>query len=250
MALPQSAGRKWPMIVHRSAARSSRRSTDFPVNTQSRRGNFSAPVFLFHFISVQFPDIDDFIVANLSQCRRTDVTACRHPLRPQMTERHLILQESVLPPSSEWTPRNPGWLMARVSDGVGYWMQPGAGARELAAGDGFIVGHNSNGVLRASQLSPLKLQFFIIQPQHLNGLLAVTEWHQLEVAPNNLSSHVSIFLAAEPTGQKFARLANQSPSDKLPVRCALLQLWANAMADLLPAPLPVAGLENKLRERF
>ena len=162
-----------------------------------------------------------------------------------MTERHLILQESILPPSSEWTSRTHGWLMARVSEGVGYWMQPGVSARELGAGDGFIVGHNSAGVLRASQLAPLKLQFFLIQPQHLNGLLAVTEWHQLEVAPNNLSSHVSLFTAAEPTGQRFARIANQSPCDKLPMRCALLQLWANAMADLLPAPLPPTGIEHK-----
>ena len=95
---------------------------------------------------------------------------------------------------------------------------------------------SSNGVLRASQLDPLKLQFFSVQPQYLNGLLTVAEWHQLEVAPNNLSSHVSIFTAGEPLAQRFTRLAEQTQREGLPVRCGLLQLWANAFAGLLPAP--------------
>ena len=75
--------------------------------------------------------------------------------------------------------------MARVAEGVGYWLQPGAAARQFSPGDCLLATQRSNGVFRASQLGPLKLQFFIVQPQYLNGLLTVTEWHQLEVAPNN-----------------------------------------------------------------
>lgn len=168
-----------------------------------------------------------------------------------MTERHLILQELILAPSAEWIPGHTGWLMARVNEGVGYWLPQQGAARELNAGDGLIVARHSAGALRASQLGALKLQFFIVQPQHLNGLLAVTEWHQLEVAPNNLSSHASIFTANDGIGQRFTRIAHQSSGDKLTMRCALLQLWANAVAGFLPAPLPPSSvMENKLRERF
>ncbi len=94
-----------------------------------------------------------------------------------------ILQELTLPSSAEWLPRCSGWLIARVAEGTGYWLQPKAAHRQLNPGDGLIVIRNTNGVVRASQLGPLKLQLFIVQPQYLNGLLTVAEWHQLEVAP-------------------------------------------------------------------
>ncbi len=51
-----------------------------------------------------------------------------------------------------------------------------------SAGDGFVATEISHLVLRASQLGPLKLQFFCVQPQFLNGLITVTEGHQLERA--------------------------------------------------------------------
>ncbi len=117
--------------------------------------------------------------------------------------------------------------MVRVAEGVGYWLQPGAAARQLSVGDGLLVSNRSNGVLRASQLGPLKLQFFSVQPQYLNGLLTVAEWHQLEVAPDSLTSQVSIFTAGEPLAQRFTRLAEQTHREGLPVRCGLLQLWAD-----------------------
>ena len=140
--------------------------------------------------------------------------------------------------------------MMRVAEGVGYWLQPGAAARQLGVGDGLLTSSNSNGVLRASQLGELKLQFFIIQPQYLNGLLTVAEWHQLEVAPQNPSAQASIFTAAEPLAQRFTRLAELPHQEGLPVRCGLLQLWANAISSLLPVPVSEAADSGKLRERF
>ena len=165
-------------------------------------------------------------------------------------ERHLMLQAMILPPAAEWVPRCPGWLMARVAEGTGYWMQPGAEARQLTVGDGLLVLRNANGVVRASQLGLLKLQFFTVQPQYLNGLLTVTEWHQLEIAPRNPSPPVTLFTAGEPLGQKFARLAEQSHAERLPLRCALLQLWASAVAGWITFPDPVSGGGIRLRDHF
>ncbi|MGH7994581.1 MAG: helix-turn-helix transcriptional regulator, partial [Limisphaerales bacterium] len=165
-------------------------------------------------------------------------------------ERHLILQELVLSPSVEWIPRCQGWLLARVAGGTGYWLQHGAEARQLTVGDGLLALHNANGVVRASQLGPLKLQFFTVQPQFLNGLLTVTEWHQLEVAPRDTSAPVALFTASEPLGQKFTRLAEQSHTERLSMRCALLQLWASAIADRLSPLTPAAHGGNRLRDHF
>ena len=164
-------------------------------------------------------------------------------------ERHLTLQELTLRPSGEWTPQARGWIVARVAEGGGYWMQ-GGNARELNVGDGFIAGFNASALLRSSQLGQLKLQFFTVQPQHLNGVLTVAEWHQFEVASNNPSSNVLIFNAGEPVGQKFSRLAEQSPNDGPSTRCALLQLWVSAVAGLLAAPISESNGGNKLHERF
>jgi AraC-like DNA-binding protein len=165
-------------------------------------------------------------------------------------ERHLVLQELTLSPSAEWFPNCHGWMMARVAEGAGYWLQPGAAHRQLGLGDGLIAIRNTNGIIRASQLNSLKLQLFTVQPQYLNGLLTVAEWQQLEVARHNPLPAISFFTADEPIGQKFMRLADQTQNDRLPMRCALLLLWANAVAGLFPLPVspPIGG--NKLRDHF
>ena len=163
-------------------------------------------------------------------------------------ERHLILQELTLVPSGEWKPSERGWVVARVAEGIGYWLAGGS-ARELNLGDGFIAGVNANTIVRASQLGPLKLQFFTVQPQCLNGLLTMTEWHQLESASENPLTRVLLFAASEPLGQKFARIAAQTPTDGLTMRCTLLQLWTGAVTGLIGASSASVG-GNKLRERF
>jgi AraC-like DNA-binding protein len=167
-----------------------------------------------------------------------------------IVERHLILQELTLPPSTEWHPRCSGWLMARVAEGTGYWLPHGAAHRQLNVGDGLMVIRNADGVVRASELGSLKLQFFTIQLQYLNGLLTVIEWQQLEIAPSQPAPPVSIFTASEPIGQKFMRLADQIYSNRLPMRCALLQLWASAVAGRLSAPVPASASGNKLRDHI
>ena len=166
-------------------------------------------------------------------------------------ERHLIIQELILRPSGEWTPGGQIWTIARVAEGNGYWMQ-GGNARPLNPGDGLVLAPQAGGEgrLRASQLGSLKLEFFTVQPQYLNGLLTVAEWHQLEMVPGQSASPVLLFTAHEPIGQKFAHIANQTRGDGLTMRCALLQLWASALTVMLPVPAAAPAGTNKLRDRF
>jgi hemolysin activation/secretion protein/AraC-like DNA-binding protein len=160
-----------------------------------------------------------------------------------------MLQEVTLRPSGEWTPQLRGWTVARVAEGVGYWLHNG-NACELNSGDGFVVAFNSNGRLRSSQLGPLRLQFFTVQPQYLNGVLTVAEAHQLEAAPDGSLPLVSIFSAGEPVAQKFARIVDQPRGDGLSLRCSLLQLWSSSLNSLLPGPAAESADGNKLHERF
>jgi hemolysin activation/secretion protein len=162
-------------------------------------------------------------------------------------ERHLILQELSLRPSGEWTPGG-GWTVVRVVEGAGYCLQAGA-AREMNPGDMVIAGSHATAIFRASQLGILKLEFFIVLPQYLNGLLTVTEWQQLEDASSQVATRLLFFPANDHTAQKFTRIAAQSQRDCLSARSGLLQLWASSITGLLPAN-GTAPAVNNLRERF
>ena len=163
---------------------------------------------------------------------------------------HLILQELTIPPSTEQIPPFEGWLVARVAEGVGYWLQHDRPACQLTVGDVFVATEVRDGQLRASQLDPLKLQFFTVQPRQLEGLLSVVEWHRIDLAGRQPTVPVRVFGSMDSIGQKFTRLANLSHTEKLPLRCALLQLWAAATADLSTAVEVPSKEGNKVRARF
>jgi AraC-like DNA-binding protein len=163
-------------------------------------------------------------------------------------ESHLILRQTTLPPAGEWTPLASGWIVARIAEGAGYWFQDGQ-IGEFKAGDGFVSAGNARLVIRASQLGPLKFDFFSVQPQLLNGVLTVTEGCQLARASRDSTARLMVFVAAEPLGQEFTRLVTRFPRASLPARSALLQLWSQAVAGTL-APTPEEGDGQKLHTRF
>lgn len=166
------------------------------------------------------------------------------------SEQHLTLHEFLLPPSGEWAPRSEGWVILRVAEGVGYFLQRGGTVRELSAGDCLVMAHRGNGSFRASRLGPLKLQFFLIDPQSLNGLFTLAEGRRLEAAFEGTSPHISIFTSQERVALEFARIAAQPHAEGLPNRCQFVQLWAEGIAGLLTTPIPSAVNSGELRERL
>jgi AraC-like DNA-binding protein len=164
-------------------------------------------------------------------------------------ERHLVLQELTLQPSGEWTPPAQGWTVLRVVGGAGYCLNGGS-ARELNLGDGLACSGRASFVLRASLLGPLRLEFFFVQPQFLNGLLTVAETHRLGQGGSSSAAPFFWFSAQDAIGQKFKHLAAQPQRDSLPVRSGLLQLWAQAVGGSLAAPATAPDHNQRLRERF
>ena len=63
------------------------------------------------------------------------------------------------------------------------------------------------------------------------------EWHQLEVGRTGCRLICPSLGAAEPAGQKFARIVELPGTDGLSLRCALLQLWSGLLHGLLTAPV-------------
>jgi len=155
-----------------------------------------------------------------------------------------------LPPSAEWPPRSQGWLCLRIAGGQGYWLQSGLPVRSLAAGDVLLAGHQAEGILRASQLGPLKLHYFTVLPQFLSGVLTLAESHQFETAPPASNRQVTAYTATDVIGQKLAALTLLTPVDHLAKRCACLQWWSEAVSGLLAAAPAAPARHDKLRERF
>ncbi len=96
----------------------------------------------------------------------------------------------------------------------------------------------------------LKLQYFTVQPQYLNGLLSVLEWHQLEAAAASPRPRFSFFPPANPSRKKFSRIVELPHDHELSLRCALLQLWSGALQGLLAAPPAESTGGSKLHERL
>jgi len=165
-------------------------------------------------------------------------------------DRHLVLQEITLPPAAEQFPKANGWVVVRVLEGDGYWLQRNQSARRLGAGDMLVTAPGISGVVRASALGVLKLQFFFVQPQLLTGLLTVAEWQQLEAIAANAVVPALVFASADTIAQKFSRLVENPAVTPLALRCRLLQLWADAMVQVLPAIAPENNDVRQLRERF
>ncbi|HTB83378.1 MAG TPA: hypothetical protein VK742_06970, partial [Candidatus Sulfotelmatobacter sp.] len=164
-------------------------------------------------------------------------------------ERHLIIQELALRPSGEWQPDAHAWTVVRVAEGAGYSLQ-GSVARELNAGDMVVTGPATQLTIRASQLGNLKLEFYVVLPQFLNGLVTLAEWRQLEEASKQPYPKLAHFAAAEPPAQKFTRLAAQKQRDCLSSRSTMLQLWATSISHLLPPINTTTGQLVQLRDRF
>ena len=154
-----------------------------------------------------------------------------------------------LRPSGEWKPEARGWTVIRVAEGAGYTMHS-AGAKEFNTGDMVVVGPDTIITIRASQLGVLKLEFFLVLPQFLNGLLTVTEWRQLEDLSRHNFTKLLHFAHGDPTAQKFTRLAAQTQRDCLASRSSMLQLWASSIASLLPPVNASTGQLVQLRDRF
>ena len=144
---------------------------------------------------------------------------------------HLLINESDLQPGSEWKDSSPGWKIILVSRGFCYWIAR-ADIRELQTGDVLVLGPSADGVLRASQIGAITLQFFYFRPEHLVGLMSLSERLSLEVFAQ--SAQTRIIPASEPVAKEFATLVNSSKRRTFFYRCRILHLVAMIFGDAVP----------------
>ena len=120
---------------------------------------------------------------------------------------HLFINECELAPGSEWKDSSPGWKIVLVSKGYFYWIGR-AEVRDLKTGDVLVIGPAVEGALRASQISPATLHFFYFQPEHLVGMMSLSERLSLEAFAQ--TAQTRIIPATESVAKEFADLAHNS----------------------------------------
>jgi AraC-like DNA-binding protein len=164
-------------------------------------------------------------------------------------EQPLIIKETALRPTGEWRPDERSWTVMRVVAGAGYLLGKKF-TQELNAEDALVIGPDSRVVLRASQLGPLRSEFFTVRPQCFDGLLTVSESLRLKQLAQTSEPQTLFFPGAEPLAQRFKRLVSQRQRSDLALRSALLQFWAATISGLLVEAASPAGGSLQLRERF
>lgn len=160
---------------------------------------------------------------------------------------HLFINESELAPGAEWKDSSPGWKIVLVSKGFFYWIAR-AEIRELQTGDVLIIGPSVDGVLRASQISPATLHFFYFRPEHLVGLMSLSERLSLEAFAQ--TAQTRIIPASHPVAKDFGSLANTSKRRSFFYRCRILHLVAIIFGDALPNANPPRSNVTTTLARF
>lgn len=173
---------------------------------------------------------------------------------------HLVLDDVMLGPSMEWTPRLAGWCFLRVQQGEGYWLGTEGGVVEAGAGDMLVLSPSCEGTFRASQLGPLTLQYFQFCPDLLSGLLTLVERKHLESLAQR-GRHACLRIAADsPAASHFTEVCDLArTSNGLELRCRVLQVAAGVFEkamerstpvqrSFLPASQRIRGFLNQLTE--
>lgn len=133
---------------------------------------------------------------------------------------------------AEWAHRSPGWVFLLVSRGVAYWLHPRL-KQELVAGSALLISEHAFGVVRASQLNEVEIQFFRVNPNRLSGLMNYGEQQLLEQAARQEPSAVRFFAPAAPAAQKFKEVSLQPYLKVLPLRIKLLDLFFEGLGEQL-----------------
>lgn len=141
----------------------------------------------------------------------------------------LLLQPLRLTPGAEWPLPAAGWTFARIRSGEGYLL-----GRKIAAACAtgcMIVGGGGHPVeLRASQLGPLELDWFRLDPASLFGVLTLFERRRLD-HPEDLSPPLPWVLPSDnPATVRFTEAVTAGASRPLEQRGRLLEVVATALS--------------------
>ncbi len=150
----------------------------------------------------------------------------------------LLCQHAIVPAGEEWDSPKGAWLFLLAGSGAGYLFNC-PGIVELALGAAAVFPPAKAATVRASQLTALRLDWFVVDISQLFGLLTLPErrWLQLgygiDTAPNPL-----VVGAEDPVAKTFRQVCDPSldGSPAMTQRANALIVLANYLGRFVPGP--------------
>lgn len=124
--------------------------------------------------------------------------------------RHLLIQEFKLQPGGEWMSTAACWRFLHISIGESYWLGPPR-ARSLAEGEVLVIAPAVHAIIRASQLTEVRLRGFAFVPENLVGFFTLAERQIFENALVANTEPVRFFPSTHPVTRRFAALVSPNP---------------------------------------
>jgi AraC-like DNA-binding protein len=169
--------------------------------------------------------------------------------KPNRTyEPHLALREFPVRPGTEWAPRSTGWTVLYICEGAGYFLQPDLN-QELETGSVLLLNSDTQGVIRASNLSTLTLCAFTVMPGRLTGLLTLSEQRFFQMVA--LRKDLKILPPQHPLAARLKELCPGGNQSGLSFRLKLFQLFIDIFSKDLEQPAePDAASDARDRLRL
>jgi AraC-like DNA-binding protein len=140
-------------------------------------------------------------------------------------------------------------MVVHATGGVGYWMQAGRNL-EVASGATLIFSQAVQGAIRASQLGPMALRHFQVEPERLAGVATLDEKQFLQAAAGKEALNFQLLAAADPVSARFAEICRRGSGSGLLARLQLLELFARAFETALGRPRTGPGMDACAKGRL
>ena len=162
----------------------------------------------------------------------------------------LALATFRVPPAGEWSWGGEAWAWVRVSGGIGYLLRKDCPS-ELVVGGVVLIRGGKPLFFRASQLSSLALNVFLVSLRPMPGVLSPIESRQLERLSAEHRLDVRLFPPTHEVSQLYAELceiAGEIPT--IVLRCRMLEIFGHVVAEDLAGPTAPAWPRANARKSF
>ncbi|MEI6566350.1 MAG: AraC family transcriptional regulator [Verrucomicrobiota bacterium] len=167
---------------------------------------------------------------------------------------HLLLSKGVVPAGGEWVPRGGGWRLLHVTKGHGYWVHRDGhivhsnGILECPSGSVLVVSPHAMGYLLASQLGALEVDYFVLHPERLAGVMDLQELQFLSSLARE-SLKVSVLPENHGVAGRFREVSDPRRSGGFLDRLEMLQIVAEVFSSQWPGKTGVGEISDA-RERL
>lgn len=163
---------------------------------------------------------------------------------------HLQIEQFLIEPGQEWSEQSGAWRVLRLSRGEAYWLDS-ANPLAIAQGELLILAAGAEGVLRASQLNKVVVDWFLFDPGLLCGFFTVAERYLLDCAVGGSIPTIQVLPCTHVLSRSMAELLERNASSPEVVRRGeILLLALQVLAPALPSAEQGAHRGAPAHDRF